>query len=72
MSKKEKKKSISPWWRTINFLSKCNTYQNSQAEKGRIFFNLGIAINSNLLDKTILKTKSNATFNMKEVDLDES
>ena len=49
-----------------------NVIQNSQAEKGRIFFNLGIAINSNLLDKTILKTKSNATFNMKEVDLDES
>ena len=28
-------------------------------------------MNSNLLDENRAKTKSNATFNMKEVDLDE-
>ena len=29
-------------------------------------------MNSILLDKNSIKTRSNATFNMKEVDLDES
>ena len=39
--------------------------------KEECFCNLRIAMNSNLFDENRTKAKSNATFNMKGVDLDE-
>ena len=42
----------SPWWRTINFLSKSTAYQNTQAEKKNVF-----AISSNSFDKNRSQNK---------------
>ena len=39
--------------------------------KEKCFCNLCIAMNSNLFDENCTETKSTATFNMKEVALDE-
>ena len=43
----------------------------TQVRKEECFCNLCIATNSNLLAKTVLNAKSNGTFNINKVDLDE-
>ena len=55
---------------SVSLLINSFTYQNTR-DKKRCFCNLCIAMNSNLLEENRTKAKSNATFNMKEVDLNE-
>ena len=55
----------------LTFYQKVLHIKTHRLRKEECFCNLCIAMNSNLLEENRTKTKSNATFNMKEVDLDE-
>ena len=55
----------------LTFFKKCYIPKNTPSKK-ECFCNPSIAINSSLLNKTVLETKSNATFKVKKIDLKES
>ena len=64
-------KSITSWWRAINFLLNSILIKAHTIRKEECFCNLRIAWIPIYLTKTMLRQKSNATFSMKGVELDE-
>ena len=55
----------------LTFYRKVLHIKTHRLGKEECFCNLCIAMNFNLLNENRTKTKTNATFKMKEVDLDE-